>query len=129
MRPWRLCTQEQQKATRQCRRTDSARVIDSGQHSVRLYTTAADSPIVLQRPDGTFEKQYRQYSAGKLPVAYRYASCLTFLTPASMHYPDIGVGKACMMSSRTAPVQPPFFLRRSKGCALQLGQTTIRLAF
>ena len=48
-------------------------MIDSGQHSVRLYTTAADSPIVLQRPDGSFEKQYRQYSAGKLPVAYRFS--------------------------------------------------------
>ena len=46
-------------------------MIDTSQHSVRLYTTAADKAVVLQRPDGTFEKQYRQYSSGKLPVAYR----------------------------------------------------------
>ncbi|GIL70154.1 hypothetical protein Vretimale_3401 [Volvox reticuliferus] len=51
------------------RRTDGAYVIDTDEHTVKLYT--ADGGVkFIKRQNGTVEKQYR-LNLGQLPIAYK----------------------------------------------------------
>uniref|UniRef100_A0A7S0RN43 STEEP1 domain-containing protein n=1 Tax=Chlamydomonas leiostraca TaxID=1034604 RepID=A0A7S0RN43_9CHLO len=51
------------------RRTDGARIIDTEEHTVKLYTTDGGVKLI-KRHNGNIERQYR-LNVGTLPVAYR----------------------------------------------------------
>mmetsp|Transcript_14980 Transcript_14980/g.40412 ORF Transcript_14980/g.40412 Transcript_14980/m.40412 type:complete len:247 (+) Transcript_14980:1759-2499(+) len=51
------------------RRTDGARIIDTGVHSIKLYTTPGGSKLI-RRHNGNIERQHR-LNIGPLPVGYK----------------------------------------------------------
>ncbi|PNW74719.1 hypothetical protein CHLRE_12g485750v5 [Chlamydomonas reinhardtii] len=51
------------------RRTDGAYIVDTNEHTIKLYTTDGGLKYI-KRQNGAIEKQYRQ-NLGQLPIAYK----------------------------------------------------------
>ena len=97
------------------RRTDSARVLDTEKHVVRLKATRAEKAVLVKREGGKLEKQYR-YTCGELPVCYKSEpeGRYLYIIDGALSSFNFGEGGDAAGGGADAPV-PPCIQRTNAG--------------